>query len=155
MTRRDKLLRERDQDPYQTRKKPSDPSACTDCGARYRNGRWEWGDSPIDAKPVLCPACHRSRDGLPAGILRLEGAFHLAHRAEILGLLRNIEEREAKTHALKRIMSVEEQGETVTVTTTHPGLARSLGDALHHAYGGALDYHYPEAGTVLRVRWSR
>jgi hypothetical protein len=137
MTRRDKLLRERDGDPYQTRKKLSDPSACTDCGARYRNGRWEWGDPPIDAKPVLCPACHRSRDGLPAG------------------LLRNIEEREAKAHALKRIMRVEEQGETVTVTTTHPGLARSLGDALHHAYGGALDYHYPEEGTVLRVRWAR
>ena len=67
--------------------------------------------------------------------------------ARSLGLLRNVEEREAKAHTLKRIMSVEEQGETVTVNTTHPGLARSLGDALHHAYGGALDYHYPEEGT--------
>jgi len=121
----------------------------------YRDGRWQWGSPPVDAKPVLCPACHRSRDGLPAGILSLEGAFHLAHRGEILGLLRNIEEREVKNHALKRIMSVEEQGETVTVTTAHPGLARSLGDALRHAYQGELDYEYPDEGGVLRVRWSR
>lgn len=155
MPRRDKLIRERDHDPYKTRMKLSDPSACTECGAMYRDGRWQWGSPPVDAKPVLCPACHRSRDGLPAGILSLEGAFHLAHRGEVLGLLRNVEEREVKNHALKRIMSVEEQGETLTVTTAHPGLARSLGDALHHAYQGELDYEYPDEGGVLRVRWSR
>jgi hypothetical protein len=155
MPRRDKLIREREHDPYQTRKKLPDPSACTECHVMYRDGRWQWGEPPADAKPVLCPACQRSRDGLPAGILQLEGEFHLAHRAEVLGLLRNIEEREVKAHALKRIMSVEEEGQTLTVTTAHPGLARSLGDALHHAYRGELDYHYPEESGVLRVRWSR
>lgn len=155
MPRRDKLIREHEHDPYQTRKKLSDPSACTECHAMYRNGRWQWGHPPADAKPVLCPACRRGRDGLPAGILSLEGEFHLAHRAEVLGLIRNIEAREAKNHALKRIMTVEEEGQTLTVNTAHPGLARSLGDALHHAYRGELDYHYPEEGGVLRVRWSR
>jgi hypothetical protein len=104
---------------------------------------------------VLCPACQRGRDGLPAGILTLEGRFHLEHRPEILGLLKNIEEREIKHHALKRIMSVEEQGETLTVATAHPGLARALGDALHHAYQGDLDYQYPDEGGVMRVHWSR
>ena len=155
MPRRDKLIREREHDPYQTRKKLPDPSACTECHAMYRDGRWQWAAPPSDAKPVLCPACQRGRDGLPAGILRLEGEFHLSHRAEVLGLLRNIEEREVKAHALKRIMSVEEEGQTLTITTAHPGLARGLGDALHHAYRGELDYHYPEEGGVLRVRWSR
>jgi hypothetical protein len=155
MPRRDKLIRERNHDPYRTGKKLSDPSACTGCGAMFRDGRWQWGAPPADAKRVTCPACQRGRDGLPAGILTLEGEFHLAHRVEILGLLRNIEEREVKSHALKRILNVEEEGEIVTVNTAHPGLARSLGDALHHAYGGELDYRYPEEGGVLRVHWSR
>ena len=155
MPRRDRLIREREHDPYKTRMKLSDPSACSECGVMYRNGRWQWGNPPVDAKPVLCPACQRSRDGLPAGILSLEGAFHLAHREEVLGLLRNVEEREIKNHALKRIMRVEEQGEILTVTTAHPGLARSFGDALRHAYQGELDYQYPDEGGVLRVRWSR
>jgi hypothetical protein len=155
MPRRDRLIRERDHDPYKTPKKLSDPSACTECHVMYRDGRWQWGHPPAEAKPVLCPACRRSQDGLPGGILSLVGEFHLAHRAEVLGLLRNIEEREVKDHALKRIMRVEEQGETLTVTTAHPGLARSLGDALHHAYQGALDYTYPDEGGVLRVRWAR
>jgi hypothetical protein len=132
MPRRDKLIRERNHDPYRTGKKLSDPSACTSCGAMFRDGRWQWGAPPADAKRVTCP-----------------------HRVEILGLLRNIEEREVKSHALKRILNVEEEGEIVTVNTAHPGLARSLGDALHHAYGGELDYRYPEEGGVLRVHWSR
>lgn len=155
MPRRDRLIREREHDPYQTRRKLADPSACSQCGVIYRDGRWCWGDPPADAKPVLCPACQRGRDGLPAGIVTLVGGFHLEHRAEILGLLRNVEDREAKQHPLKRIMSVEEQAEELTITTADPGLARGLGDALHHAYGGELDYHYPEEGGVLRVRWSR
>ncbi len=155
MPRRDRLIREREHDPYQTRMKLSDPSACTECRAMYRDGRWQWGHPPVDAKRVLCPACHRARDGLPAGILSLVGGFHLAHRAEVLGLLHNVEQREVEHHALKRIMSVEEQEETLTVTTAHAGLARNLGDALHHAYQGELDYEYPNEGGVLRVRWAR
>ena len=155
MPRRDRLIREREHDPYQTRRKLPDPSACTECRVMYRDGRWQWGQPPADAHAVLCPACQRRRDGLPAGILSLEGEFHLEHRGEVLGLLRNVEEREVKAHPLKRIMRVEEEGRTLTVTTAHPGLARSLGDALHHAYSGELDYHYPEEGGLLRVRWSR
>jgi hypothetical protein len=155
MPRRDRLIREREHDSYRARKKLPDPSGCTECKAVYHEGRWQWGRASADAKPVLCPACQRARDGEPAGILTLVGEFHLEHRAEILGLMRNIEEREAKAHALKRIMAVVEHDDEVEVTTTEQGLARSIGDALHHAYQGDLDYRYPDGGGVLRVRWSR
>ena len=155
MQRRDRLIREREHDPYKTRLKLEDPSACSECRVVYHNGRWQWGAPPADAKPVLCPACQRARDGEPAGILTLSGGFHLEHRAEILGLIRNIEEREAKAHAMKRIMAVVEHQDEVEITTSEQGLARSLGDALHHAYQGDLDYKYPDGGGVLRVRWSR
>jgi hypothetical protein len=155
MTRRDRLIRERDHDVYSTGKKLPDPSACTGCRAMYRNGRWEWGHPPVDAKPVLCPACHRIQDGLPAGIVTLVGRFHLEHREEIVGLVRHVEEREVKNHPLKRIIDAIEQGDTLTIQTTDADLARSLGDAIHHAYQGELDYNYPGEGDVLRVRWER
>ena len=155
MPRRDRLIREREHDSYKSTKKLPDPSTCTECGVVYHSGRWHWGEAPAEAKQVTCPSCQRAQDGLPAGILSLEGEFHLAHRAEVLGLLRNVEEREAKNHPLKRIMQVEEQGKTLTITTAHPGLARCLGDALHHAYGGELEYHYGEDAAVFRVRWVR
>ena len=155
MTRRDRLIKEREHDVYKSRKKLSDPSACTECGVVYHKGRWEWGEAPPDAKRLTCPACQRARDGLPAGILSLRGEFHLAHRDEVLGLLRNVEEREARNHPLKRIMKVEEQGNTMTVSTANPGLARSLGDALLHAYQGELEYHYADDAGVFRVSWSR
>jgi hypothetical protein len=92
---------------------------------------------------------------MPAGILTLSGEFHLAHRKEILGLIRHVEERETKQHPLKRIMQVSETGDELQVTTCEAGLARSLGDAIHHAYRGELDYHYPEGAGVLRVQWRR
>jgi hypothetical protein len=149
------LIREREHDPYKTRLKLEDPSACSECRVLYHNGRWQWGAPPADAKPVLCPACQRVRDDYPAGILTLAGDFSLKHREEILGLIRNVELREAKDHPLKRIMSIVEAEGEVTVNTSEGALARNLGTALHHAYQGDLDYHYAEEGGVLRVRWSR
>jgi hypothetical protein len=153
--RRDRLVQEREHDTYRTSKKLPDPSACSKCRAMYRNGRWEWGHPPVDANPVVCPACQRIQDDMPAGILTLVGKFHLEHRPEILGLLRNVEEREVKDHPLKRIIDVIEEGDEVQIRTADADLARSLGNAIHHAYRGELDYHYPGEGDVLRVRWER
>jgi NMD protein affecting ribosome stability and mRNA decay len=107
------------------------------------------------AHEVVCPACQRISDEMPAGILTLSGKFHLEHRKEILGLIRHAEEREAKQHPLKRIMQVAESEEELEVTTCEASLARSIGNAIHHAYDGELDYKYPAGSGVLRVHWTR
>jgi hypothetical protein len=121
----------------------------------YRAGRWMWGAPPVDAHRERCPACQRIRDDQPAGILTLSGAFLREHQEELLGLARNVEEREKGEHALKRIMAVREEKEAIVVTTTDPGLARNIGDALRDAYEGELDYQYTDEGHLLRVTWSR
>jgi len=36
-----------------------------------------------------------------------------------------------------------------------PHLARDVGEALHSAYQGDLDYHYQEGEFLLRVSWQR
>ncbi len=153
--RRDRLLREHEHDTYKIRAKLPEPTACPECGALYRNGRWTWGKAPSDAHETLCPACHRIRDDYPAGFVTLSGAFPREHREEIVNLARNLEEREKAEHALKRIMAIRDETEDILITTTNPGLARTIGDALQHAYEGELDYQYTEEGNILRVRWKR
>jgi hypothetical protein len=153
--RRDRLIREREHDPYKTRSKLPDPTACPECGVTYRSGRWAWGAPPADAHSALCPACQRIRDDYPAGFLTLSGDFAREHRTELLGLARNVEQREKSTHPLKRIMVIRDEADGMLITTTDAGLARNIGDALHHAYEGDLDYQYTEEGSLLRVSWRR
>ncbi len=153
--RRDRLIREREHDPYMVRGKLPDPTACPECGVTYRAGRWVWGAPPAGAHEALCPACQRIRDDYPGGYLALAGDFLGEHRAEILGLARNVEEREKGQHPLKRIMRIEEQEGEVAIATTDPDLARAIGEAVYDAYKGELEYAYTDEGNVLRVRWQR
>lgn len=153
--RRDKLIQEHEHDTYKIRGKLPDPTACPECGAIFRNGRWAWGAAPTDAQRTVCPACQRIRDDYPGGHLTLRGSFVRDHRDELLGLARNVEEREKGQHPLKRIMAVQDVGADLLITTTDPNLARNIGDALFHAYEGDLDYRYAEDSNVLRVGWAR
>lgn len=157
--RLDRMIQEAEHDPYKVRKQLPDPTACPECGAMYRDGRWVWGAPPVGANEYTCPACQRARDGQPAGILTLEGDFLKAHREEILGLARNVEEREKGQHPLKRILELREEGgddgPATVITTADPGLARNIGDAVESAYEGDLEIQYSEGEHLVRVYWRR
>ena len=149
-------LRELEHDPYHARKKLGEPTACPDCGAIYQGGRWQWGQATAGAEQHRCPACQRIRDRCPAGLLTISGDFLAEHREEINHLIRNVEQREKSEHALKRIVDMEEQADgALLVTFTDPHLARAIGEALHSAYKGDLDFHYQEGEFLLRVSWRR
>ncbi len=153
--RRDQLRQERVHDTYKLKEKLAEPSVCPDCGAVSRAGRWQWGERPAGAQEVVCAACHRVRDRYPAGFVDVGGGFFASHREELVNLLRRHEEREKADHALARIMAVEDTADGVLITTTDIHLARDLGEALHHAYQGELEFHYNDAENLLRVHWRR
>ncbi len=153
--RRDRLIRERVHDPYKTRLKLAEPTACPKCGAVYRDGRWSWAPSPEGANQELCQACHRINDRYPAGEVTLSGGFLGQHRAEILNLVRNLETQEKGEHPLHRIMAIEDGSDGVVITTTDIHLPRRIGQALNDAYEGVLDFHYDEEGYYIRVAWHR
>ena len=153
--RRDRMIHERIHDPYKTRDKIHEPSRCPECGAVYRGGRWSWGEAPADADEVRCQACHRIADGYPAGELTISGAFVAPHREEIVGLIHNQDQLERGEHPLHRVMAVEDRDDGLFVTTTDIHLPRRIGEALHHAYRGELDFHYDAEGYAIRVTWSR
>lgn len=142
-------------DPYHQREKLPEPSVCGDCGAVYHDGRWQWLLQAANAHKTQCPACRRIHEKLPAGHVSIEGQFAQEHSDEIRSLIRNVEAREKSEHPLQRIMSIEETDGNLLITTTDIHLARDIGEALHHAYKGDLDFHYNKAEYLLRVRWQR
>jgi hypothetical protein len=132
-------------------------AGCPECGASYRNGRWTWQKAPIGSYEHVCPACQRIADDYPAGVLHVEGDFAAAHRDELEGLLRNVEERERTNHPLKRIMAIADEGPGFTVSVTDGKLAQSLGRALESAYEGELELPptTSDRENLVRVRWTR
>jgi len=142
-------------DVYDTREKLPDLSVCRECKALYLEGRWVWKSAPAGATETTCPACRRTRDGVPAGMLILSGAFLTTHTEEIQHLLRHVEEREKNEHPLNRIMSIEARADELHVATTHGNLVRSMGRALQHAYHGESQEQSRSSEPPIRVSWHR
>jgi NMD protein affecting ribosome stability and mRNA decay len=142
-------------DPYQAKGKIHEPAACTECGAVYLKGRWLWAASPPHAHKMLCPACHRIHDNFPAGFLTIEGKYASEHREELLRIARHHAEREKGEHPLQRIMNIAQSPEHVLITTTDIHLARGIGEALHSAHQGDLEFQYERGQYLLRVNWRR
>jgi NMD protein affecting ribosome stability and mRNA decay len=152
---KDQVFEELLHDSYKTKCKLPEPSHCEQCGAVYRRGRWTWAQARQASHATLCPACHRIRDAMPAGYVRLDGDFFRAHRDEILRRVRACEAEEKREHPLQRIMAVQDEGEGTLVTTTDSHLARRIGDALHKSWKGGLEFHYNRQDNLLRVSWRR
>ncbi|MDD4928984.1 MAG: BCAM0308 family protein [Gallionella sp.] len=154
ISRHDNLFEEQVHDAYKARAKLREPSVCSQCGSVYHEGRWQWLLAPVNAHQELCPACHRIHDHYPAGFLSLKGEFFQSHYDEIMHLIHNYEKHERAEHPLKRIMAVEEKDGGTLVTTTDIHLARGMGEALHKAYQGELEFHYNAGQNLLRVHWT-
>jgi NMD protein affecting ribosome stability and mRNA decay len=154
LVRRDQLLQQAVHDNYKTKGKLPEPTLCQDCGAVYHGGHWQWLPKPKDAFQTCCPACHRIRDHFPAGYVSLSGDFFTAHEQEVLQQIHHHEEKEKTSHPLQRIMDIVKTAHGTMVTTTDIHLARGIGDALHHAYRGELEFHYNPEQNLLRVIWS-
>lgn len=154
--RKDRLIHERVHDPYKSKHKPPEPSACPVCHAIFREGRWQWAQSwPADSHREICQACQRVRDNYPAGVVMLRGDFVRGHKDEILNLARNHERDEKNEHPLHRIMKIEEGPVAINIETTDIHLPRRIGEALRRAFKGELVLRYEQDGCFVRVNWNR
>ncbi len=154
--RKDRLLKEYIHDPYFTKEKYHDPSICERCGVVFHDGIFQWMEPPPpNAEKMICPACRRIEDKYEGGIVVLEGEFLASHKDEILNLIRNVEEEEMAYRPLERIIEINDEGNKITVTTTYEHLARRIGEAVHKAYKGKLNFQYPEGAKYIRVHWER
>lgn len=153
--RKDRLIKERQHDAYRERVKLPEPSICSECKVIFQQGRWTWGELDKPGHETLCPACRRIHDKLPAGVVHLKGEFVTAHQDEITNLISNLESREKQQHPMERIMGIESENGTRTITTTGVHLARLIGQALARAFKGNLDIQYADGDKTVRVTWER
>ncbi|CAK6688603.1 BCAM0308 family protein [Synechococcus sp. CCY9201] len=144
-------------DPYLQRHKPSEPSTCPDCQASYHDGRWSWDAPQPGAATHRCPACERIRDQAPGGELSLSGGFLAAHAEEVMRLVNNTELHIRQEHPLERLIDTSGDPASGEVLLRFTGIHATHGvaEALVHAFSGALDAPYPEAGAPMRARWQR
>jgi len=143
-------------DSYREREHFAEPTVCTGCHAVFHEGRWTWEKAPAGADQQVCPACRRIEDDYPAGVLTLSGRFFGQHRSEITNLIKNEANAESLEHPLHRIMDMEEgEAGELSITTTDVHLPRRIGEALHGAFHGELDYAYLDDETAVRVSWQR
>lgn len=143
-------------DSYKQTGKLPDPAFCTQCGAVYERGRWHWKARPEAAQPLLCPACHRTNDHFPAGIITLTGEMIDTHKDEMIRLIRHQEAAEKSEHPLNRVMAIDDGTPgRLEISTTDIHLPRRIGDALEHAFNGKISEHFDDGGYFVRVNWHR
>lgn len=149
-------------DPYLNRQPPEEMSLCTGCGAVYHDKRWyKRQDLPAalagrpNSASVLCPGCQKSKDNYPEGYLTIEGSFASRHGEEILGLIRNKEDRQLYINPLEQIIEVLRYDDRIEVRTTTGKLAQRLGRVLQKSYSGQISYKWSEDTRLARVVWRR
>lgn len=149
-------------DPYTPRFAPEETAVCTECHALYERRHWFCDEEAYfhasmqaDTHKVLCPACHKIRDGYVGGRVTLHAsAFLSAHKDEILRIIQNEEARVKRDNPLERIIAITESDEGMIVTTTNEKLAQHIGRTLKSAHQGETTYHWSEP-KFLTVEWQR
>lgn len=143
-------------DPYQLVMKLTEPTACPECGAVYRQGRWTWEPRPEDSGESVCPACRRIGEKYPAGRLTLSGAFVRFHLLDLMRLARAQEGAEKPEHPMNRIIEIaEEMPDKLVITTTDIHLPRRIADAIKRAYRGTRKEKFDESEYIVQITWHR
>jgi len=150
---RDRVYDDLRHDPYQAKGKYKEPAACGGCGAVFHHGRWAWRPAIAGTASTECPACHRRRDGQPAGFITLAGVRTAEEREELVRLVRNVEKHENAEHPLHRIIAIEQDADAIRVTTTDTHLPQRIGESVRRARKGTLGIVYGQDEYVVRVQW--
>ena len=149
-------------DPYIPKLNQGELAVCTRCHALYQRRHWFFDEELFNrsaalqnTRQVVCPACQKIGDNYPEGEVILRGVFLDTHRAEIMNLVSNEEERAKGLNPLERIVRITEGNSALTITTTNEKLAQRIGRALQKAYQGNVSYRWSEDTKYAHVEWVR
>ncbi len=152
----------RSADPYLPGEGMKEPALCSGCKAIYRNKRWYFKEKEFTelkdngaVRWVMCPACQKTADRYPEGIVTIKGDYLWQHRDEILNILHNTENTAMAKNPLERIMQIKPEGDALIVETTEEKLAEHIGRALHKAHQGDLNITWSNDNAFCRVTWER
>jgi len=148
------------QDPYAMLRAPKGPAICRKCLAIYADKRWHFDKvqapklaaSPRTQK-LVCPACQKTRDDYPEGLVTLKWSNLREHESEIRGLIANVEARAVSVNPLDRVMKIVRRKKELEIQTTNDRLAQRIGRALVRAYKGKAAYNWAHRDMMVRVTW--
>ncbi|HKL27290.1 MAG TPA: BCAM0308 family protein [Desulfuromonadales bacterium] len=149
-------------DPYDPEAGLKDPAVCETCKAVYRQKSWQFDAKALETLEndpktqwVTCPACQKTSEHYPEGILTLTGDYVWAHEDEITNLLANEANRVMGRNPLERIIRTTREGDSLVIETTEQKLAEQLGRTLDRAHNGELKIDWSENPRAVRVYWER
>jgi NMD protein affecting ribosome stability and mRNA decay len=146
----------RSPDVYLPKRGLQEASLCKGCGLVYRNKRWQAEAIRGEiGSQVLCPACQRTEDHNPAGVVTLSGPYLASHKTEILNTIKHQEAKSREKNPIGRIMEIKEEGGQITVTTTEDKLAQKIGREVFKSQKGELHYQWSHDQSLVRVEWMR
>ncbi len=148
---------------------------CERCSAVWYDGHWHTAPGLAamlrakkkaaegSKKTLLCHECniavHGSSDpkqALYEGQLILEGLVDPKEKSEILATVRNFGKRQMKRDPEDRIITIDDRGERVVITTTENQTAVGMGKAVDASHkGGNLKISWSKTNLPARVRWTR
>ena len=157
-------------DPYAMTLAPKGLLECPECHSVYHRKRWvRPGFSPRDfeikseraakksgkvimiPRSFLCPACRKIRDGYAEGFISIQWPNWLTHKADVLNLIHNEENRACMVNPLERVMAIRERSSGVDIDTTTEHLAQRIGKHLHGAFRGEIHYKWSHKDKLARI----
>jgi hypothetical protein len=136
------------------------PAISRKCLAIYadKRGRFDKFEAPkLAASPrtrkLVCPACQKTRDDYPEGLVTLTWSNLREHEPEIRGLIANVEARAVSVNPLDRVMKIVRRKKELEVQTTNDRLAQRIGCALVRSYKGKAAYSWAHRDMMVRVTW--
>jgi len=141
---------------------------CKNCYSLHDGKKWiinreKWeaaNERGVDK--VLCEACRRVRDKIVYGIVHLEGPVLAEKRDEIMRMIKKEEKIESSHNHLSRILSIDSNTNTITITTINQWLAMHIGKQFKKTFKGVLEISRDPSGRRGRgtkgreevvVRW--
>jgi hypothetical protein len=150
--------------------KPTGMVLCDRCNAVYFDGHWHTSpalasilrqSAMATGKKELCLQCRLTKPGQKAqeggfeGEATFDNLVNLEDKAEIMSAIRNVGNKAMQRDPMDRIITIDDRGSRVVVTTTENQLAVALGKAVDAAHkGGKLTIEFSHQGDLpARVYW--
>ncbi|MFI5305130.1 MAG: BCAM0308 family protein [Nitrospiria bacterium] len=147
---------------YFPREGPNEPRQCSTCKAVYHHKRWYLKDDSVAIellkKPIemtICPACRKTEDHFPGGVITLKGEYLALYKDQILHLIRNEEGRAKQVNPMEGIISIKDLGSSVEIHSTNERFAQKVAQAIKRAHKGEISYHWTHGDKFVRVEWQR
>lgn len=145
-------------DSYIAREGPHEPTQCNVCQSVYHHKRWYLKDDPIaleilkePIEMVICPACRKTGDHFPGGIVTIKGDDLSHSKDQMLHMIRNEEARAKQINPMEGIISIKDQGSSIEIHTINEKFAQKIGKEIKRAFKAAVSYHWTHGDKFVRV----